>query len=47
MAILNNLGGTTLEMAVLTQALNGPFSPDIIGPSSMMTSLDMHGSLFL
>ncbi len=44
-AILNNLGGTTpLEMAVLTQALNGSgLAQYVIGPSSMMTSLDMHG----
>ena len=47
-ALLNNLGSTTpLEMSVLAHALvNAPQGNAIvsmIGPASMMTSLDMHG----
>lgn len=47
-AILNNLGGTTpLEMSILAHALTkSPKAANIkhvIGPASMMTSLDMHG----
>jgi len=47
-AILNNLGSTTpLEMAVLAEELTvsriGGQIRWLIGPASMMTSLDMHG----
>ncbi|MDP3649754.1 MAG: dihydroxyacetone kinase subunit DhaK [Tabrizicola sp.] len=47
-ALLNNLGGTTpLEMSILTEELArsplGARTKWIIGPASMMTSLDMHG----
>ncbi|WP_431298563.1 dihydroxyacetone kinase subunit DhaK [Tabrizicola sp. BL-A-41-H6] len=47
-ALLNNLGGTTpLEMSILTEELArsplGARTRWIIGPASMMTSLDMHG----
>ena len=47
-ALLNNLGSTTpLEMSVLAEALAqssvGAKIKWIIGPSAMMTSLDMHG----
>ena len=47
-ALLNNLGGTSvLEMSVLTYELVrsrlGPKIKMIIGPASMMTSLDMRG----
>jgi ATP-dependent dihydroxyacetone kinase len=47
-ALLNNLGGTTpLEMSILTEELaRSPLAARtrwIIGPASMMTSLDMHG----
>ena len=47
-AILNNLGSTTpLEMSILTEELArstlGPRVTHIVGPSPMMTSLDMHG----
>ena len=46
--LLNNLGGTTaLEMNVIAEEiLRGPFGKKlklIIGPASMVTSLDMHG----
>jgi ATP-dependent dihydroxyacetone kinase len=47
-ALLNNLGGTTpLEMSILAEELArsplGPRTKWMIGPASMMTSLDMHG----
>ncbi len=47
-ALLNNLGGATdLEMSVLAhELLNSHIAPQIkymVGPSSMMTSLDMRG----
>ncbi len=44
-ALVNNLGSTTpLEMSVLTHALSETgMARHIIGPSPMMTSLDMHG----
>jgi dihydroxyacetone kinase len=47
-ALLNNLGSATaLEMSVLTKELAnsriGSFISHIVGPASMMTSLDMHG----
>ena len=47
-ALLNNLGSTTpLEMSVLANELmNSPLSANVqfvIGPSLLMTSLDMHG----
>lgn len=47
-ALLNNLGGTSeLEMAVLTETLRlseiGDRLTHIVGPASMVTSLDMHG----
>ncbi|WP_376743483.1 dihydroxyacetone kinase subunit DhaK [Ensifer canadensis] len=47
-ALINNLGGTsTLEMSVLTHELItssiGARISHIVGPASMMTSLDMHG----
>lgn len=44
-AILNNLGSTTpLEMSVLAQSLSeGGMVNAMIGPASLMTSLDMHG----
>ena len=46
--LLNNLGGTTaLEMNVIAEEiLRGPFGKKlklVIGPASMVTSLDMHG----
>ncbi|MFK7881432.1 dihydroxyacetone kinase subunit DhaK, partial [Roseobacter sp.] len=48
-ALINNLGGTTsLEMAVLTEELRqseiGPKILHVVGPASLMTSLDMHGA---
>ncbi|MBG6144024.1 MAG: dihydroxyacetone kinase subunit DhaK [Roseibium album] len=47
-ALLNNLGGTTpLEMSVLAEELThsriGGQIRWLVGPASMMTSLDMHG----
>ena len=47
-ALLNNLGGTTpLEMSVLAdelaQGVLGGRVAHIVGPATMMTSLDMHG----
>ena len=44
-ALLNNLGSTTpLEMSVLSLALaQSGIAQHVIGPASMMTSLDMHG----
>lgn len=47
-ALINNLGGTSvLEMSVLTRELInsslGPHVSHVIGPASMMTSLDMRG----
>ncbi|WP_299045745.1 dihydroxyacetone kinase subunit DhaK [uncultured Tateyamaria sp.] len=44
-ALLNNLGSTTpLEMAVLSHGLaTSGIAGQVIGPSLMMTSLDMHG----
>ncbi len=47
-ALINNLGGAScLEMAILTNALTksdiGPHIRRVIGPSAMMTALDMHG----
>ena len=47
-ALLNNLGGTSmLEMSILTKALSqssiGKRLSFIVGPASLMTSLDMHG----
>jgi ATP-dependent dihydroxyacetone kinase len=47
-ALLNNLGGTTpLEMSILAEELArsplGGRTRWMIGPASMMTSLDMHG----
>jgi ATP-dependent dihydroxyacetone kinase len=47
-ALLNNLGGTTpLEMSILAEELArsslGTSVKWMIGPASMMTSLDMHG----
>lgn len=47
-AILNNLGGTSvLEMSILSNALSkssiGYKLSSIVGPASLMTSLDMHG----
>jgi ATP-dependent dihydroxyacetone kinase len=47
-ALLNNLGGTTnLEMSVLAEELARSSIADqvkwIVGPASLMTSLDMHG----
>ncbi len=47
-AILNNLGSTTaLEMSVLAGELCkssiGPHITHMVGPSAMMTALDMHG----
>jgi dihydroxyacetone kinase len=47
-ALLNNLGGTTpLEMSVLAEELARSALRDrvkwLVGPASMMTSLDMHG----
>ncbi len=47
-ALLNNLGGTTpLEMSILAEELArsplGARTRWMIGPASMMTSLDMHG----
>jgi dihydroxyacetone kinase len=47
-ALLNNLGATTaLEMSILADALRqseiAPKITHIIGPSAMMTALDMHG----
>ena len=44
-ALINNLGSTTpLEMAILSNALaETNIASHVIGPASMMTSLDMHG----
>ncbi|MEP2030149.1 MAG: dihydroxyacetone kinase subunit DhaK [Paracoccaceae bacterium] len=47
-ALLNNLGGATpLEMSVLTEELCrsriGARITHVVGPASLMTSLDMHG----
>lgn len=47
-ALLNNLGNTTpLEMSLLAQALGtstlGPRIQALVGPASLMTSLDLHG----
>ena len=44
-ALVNNLGGTMpLEMSVLVRALeSAKLAHYIIGPSQLMTSLDMHG----
>lgn len=44
-ALLNNLGATTpLEMSVLANSLaKSGIAEHVIGPASMMTSLDMHG----
>ncbi len=44
-ALLNNLGGTTpLEMSILSNSLaQADIVSHVIGPASMMTSLDMHG----
>ena len=44
-ALVNNLGSTTpLEMSILANALaQSGLASHIIGPASMMTSLDMHG----
>jgi ATP-dependent dihydroxyacetone kinase len=43
--LLNNLGSTTpLEMSILANSLaNTGIASHIVGPASMMTSLDMHG----
>ncbi|WP_299615095.1 dihydroxyacetone kinase subunit DhaK [uncultured Tateyamaria sp.] len=44
-ALVNNLGSTTpLEMSVLSHGLaQAGLASHVIGPASMMTSLDMHG----
>lgn len=47
-ALINNLGGAScLEMAILTNALMksdiGPYIRLAVGPSALMTALDMHG----
>jgi dihydroxyacetone kinase len=44
-ALLNNLGATTpLEMSILSNALAASgVATHVVGPASMMTSLDMHG----
>ena len=47
-ALVNNLGGTSeLEMAIVTEELRrsaiGERIASIVGPASVMTSLDMHG----
>ncbi|MEP2529960.1 dihydroxyacetone kinase subunit DhaK [Shimia sp.] len=47
-ALINNLGGAScLEMAILTNALTksdiGPQIRLVVGPSALMTALDMHG----
>jgi dihydroxyacetone kinase len=47
-ALVNNLGGTSvLEMSILANALSqssiGGRVSAVVGPASMMTSLDMHG----
>ncbi|MBU2534363.1 MAG: dihydroxyacetone kinase subunit DhaK, partial [Alphaproteobacteria bacterium] len=47
-ALINNLGGTSvLEMAIILneirQSAAGPRIAHVVGPATMMTSLDMHG----